>query len=390
MAEERRLVVVVTGANSGVGLGICKRLILQMAGALPHFDTPTSTDDVSSADSLTLVLACRNKKRAAAAKETCLHLLEKSGDPNGFGQRLRIEPADLDLTSMHNVWKFCQAMKQKYGYITHLFLNAGTGNFVAVDWLLCTWQILTEGYTALTYPRFKVQGLGAMTDDGYGLVWQSNVLGHFMMIQLLTGLLAASPFHDARVIWTTSMEADVGKFDADDWQLFNNKSPYEATKFQQELISFCMDHEFAKSEDTRHVRSLVAEPGVCASAIYTETLGWFLDKAMIFAFYLCRWLGSAPHVVDPFKGAVAAIYLALVAVSVLPAVGEQTRWGARTTWLGREYPKGIPMKNWDLTRAQDLTAKCDRLCDSLVQKFEHEDGDAAANGFLQPNGNGKA
>ncbi|KZT55329.1 NAD(P)-binding protein [Calocera cornea HHB12733] len=390
MAEERRLVVVVTGANSGVGLGICKRIILQMAGALPPLDTPTSGDDVSSADSLTLILACRNKKRAAAAKEKCLQLLEKSGDPNGFGKRLRIEPADLDLCNMQNVWNFCRTMKQKYGYITHLFLNAGTGNFVAVNWPLCAWQILTEGYTALMYPRFKVQGLGAMTDDGYGLVWQSNVLGHFMMVRLLTGLLAASPYHDARVIWTSSMEADLGNFDPDDWQLFKNKSPYEATKYQQELISFCMDDQFARSEATRHVRSLVAEPGICASAIYTETLGWFLDKAMIFAFYLCRWVGSAAHVVDPFKGAVPAIYLALVAVCLLPVVGEPTRWGARTNWLGREYPAGVQLKNWDMQKAKDLTAKCDRLCESLMQKFEHEGSDAVSNGFAKPNGNGKA
>ncbi|EJU06459.1 NADP-binding protein, partial [Dacryopinax primogenitus] len=375
MAEERRLVVIVTGANSGVGQGICERLVLQMAGALPPLDTPISQEDVSSATSITLIMACRNKKRAAAARTKVLDRLEQSGDQERLRERLRIEPEDLDLGSLHSVYRFCMNMQHKYGYITHLFLNAGTGNFTGVNWPLAAWQIVTEGTHALIYPRYKVQGLGAMTEDGYGLVWQTCVFGHFMMVRLLAPLLVKSPFSDARVIWTTSVEADIAAFETDDWQLFKDSAPYDAAKYQQELLSFSLDQEFAQQAETRHVRSFAIEPGVCATSIYTETLGWFLDKAMILCLHLCRLAGSPTHVVDPFKGAVGAIYVALVALSLLPSVGEPTRYGARCHWLGQEYPEKvlIDSKHWDMKKAADLKDNCNRLCDSLVQKFKEED-----------------
>lgn len=53
--EKYQKVAIVTGANSGVGFGICQRLL------------------ESQGESLTLVMACRNPARANKAKELLLN-----------------------------------------------------------------------------------------------------------------------------------------------------------------------------------------------------------------------------------------------------------------------------------------------------------------------------
>jgi 3-keto steroid reductase len=35
---------------------------------------------------------------------------------------------------------------------------------------------------AVTYPRYKLQKSGVMSDDGLGWTFQSNVFGHFIIV----------------------------------------------------------------------------------------------------------------------------------------------------------------------------------------------------------------
>lgn len=78
-------VAIVTGANSGVGFGICQRLL--------------ETED----DNLTLIMACRNFKRATAAKEKLVSQFPFA--------HISIEL--VDVSKMTSVFAFCRSIKEK-------------------------------------------------------------------------------------------------------------------------------------------------------------------------------------------------------------------------------------------------------------------------------------
>lgn len=149
-------IVIVTGANgcvfvrsclesslklvfSGVGFGICQRLIFQLSHPSPP-DVQLVQADVLPEDhdeeqfympceGLTLIMACRSRKRAEEAKATLFKLLDahivklkRSRDYDGhaakFRENLRIEVHELDLAMLKSVTKFAEEIQQKCVY-TH-------------------------------------------------------------------------------------------------------------------------------------------------------------------------------------------------------------------------------------------------------------------------------
>lgn len=75
-------------------------------------------------------------------------------------------------------------LRDRYEYISHLILNAGTASYSHLDNLAQLYDMFTHPIFASTHPRSNVQKNGVMSDDNLGYVWQCNVFGHYCVVCL--------------------------------------------------------------------------------------------------------------------------------------------------------------------------------------------------------------
>ncbi|KZW04404.1 hypothetical protein EXIGLDRAFT_635950 [Exidia glandulosa HHB12029] len=421
-----RLIIVVTGANSGVGFGICKRLLFQLSRPdIPDADPQpllVHDDDTGShapspyigAKELTLVMACRSEQRAAAARTELLTALdrelarrERASDASvsyarAFRAALRIDYAHVDLTSVSSIFSFCDSLSQDYPYLTHLVLNAGMASFIGVNWPLCAYQILAEGYHALYRPRFKLQSPSPLTRDGLGAVWCANVFSSYILATRLRPLLRDAPYSDARVLWMSSIEADrkiCPENLMENYQLLNTRVSYEISKYQTCLIAPAMERRERERrvkervvKPRAEIRHIIVHPGVTSSNIFA-VIGWVLLRAMELAFWLARIAGSPHHVLSAWNGAVSTVHIALTNLSNVPFPKTPVMFGSRCDRLGREYVGVEEVDDWERSQnaGELLVDKCEWMYDNFCEKLEQEQ-ERGANGHANghDNGNGKA
>ncbi|XP_069593295.1 3-keto-steroid reductase/17-beta-hydroxysteroid dehydrogenase 7 isoform X2 [Ranitomeya imitator] len=148
-----RKVVVVTGANSGIGLSLCERLLSQ------H-------------DQIRLCLACRNIQRAEVAHSALL-----SSHPSAD-----ISIVQVDFGSIKSVLKGAKMLKERYKQIDYLYLNAG---------IMPNPQINLKAFVKGLFSRKAIsifatgEGLltqeDRVTEDGLQEVFETNVFGHFIL-----------------------------------------------------------------------------------------------------------------------------------------------------------------------------------------------------------------
>ncbi|CEH14161.1 3-keto sterol reductase [Ceraceosorus bombacis] len=275
-----RPVIVITGANSGVGYGTAQRLLVQLSQAIPSDTLPnwtlkssswagiasTSNDEqlnppspFAAPDGCVLILACRNAIKAHAARRNLeaydsltqpastskasssstyaprrdptrdvhgasLSLLSREARARGeyrrrFCQGTSIEFVPLDLGSMASALNCASEIQRRHGYVTHVILNAGSAAWTGLNWPLAVWMIVTRLHVAVTWPKYKMQRSGDRGADGYGWVWQANVGAHYILTRALLPALRATPFATpSRIIWTGSIEAYARYYDPADWQ----------------------------------------------------------------------------------------------------------------------------------------------------------------------------
>ena len=147
-------VVVITGANSGLGLASTKAL---------------------AAKGATVVMACRNLNKAEQAKAEVL-----AGDRNA-----KLDVMELDNASLASVRAFADAFKAKYDRLDILLNNAGL----------------------MAIPR-------TLTEDGFEMQLGVNHLANFALTGLLLDRLTQTP--NARVHNVSSSAAFNGVIDLDD------------------------------------------------------------------------------------------------------------------------------------------------------------------------------
>ncbi|MBX3052643.1 MAG: SDR family oxidoreductase [Caldilineaceae bacterium] len=171
-------VVVVTGANSGLGLESTKALAAKRA---------------------TVVMACRNLEKAEQAKLEVL-----AANPNA---KLAIMP--LDNASLASVRAFAHAFKEKYDRLDILLNNAGL----------------------MAIPRQE-------TEDGFEMQLGVNHLAHFALTGLLLDVLTKTP--GARIHNTSSSAAFNGRIQLDDLmgeKEYNRWSAYGQSKLANALFA---------------------------------------------------------------------------------------------------------------------------------------------------------
>lgn len=255
--------------------------------------------------------------------------------------------------------------------IDAVICNAGIGGWTGLNWPLTIWLVLTDLVHAVTFPPFKVSGVGWTCkpqfeiksvdgqkkeadgqedkDEELGEVFMANVFGHYMLAHWLAPLLGSSS-HGGRVIWLSSMEAYAKTLNLDDFQGLKSSMVYEQTKrmtdlmvltselpstkpFVSSYLSPSSDNEnpftdgtpspASSYDDTDQVlldaqlgvvpkeppKFYLSQPGICATSIIALPL--ILEYLMAGVFYFARLLGSPWHTCSAYKGSVAPVWLAL-------------------------------------------------------------------------------
>jgi NAD(P)-dependent dehydrogenase (short-subunit alcohol dehydrogenase family) len=197
--------VIVTGANSGLGLVTARELARHGAA---------------------VVLACRNvDKGAQAAREI------EASSPGA-----QVELAPLDLGELASVESFATSFSSSHdGGLDLLINNAGV----------------------MAPPRRQ-------TADGFELQLGTNLLGHFALTGRLIGAMEGRP--DARVVTLSSNAHKMGRINFEDLQgerRYTRWGAYGQSKLADLMFALELDRRLRASGST--VKSVAAHPGYAAT-----------------------------------------------------------------------------------------------------------------------------
>ncbi|XP_053372371.1 dehydrogenase/reductase SDR family member 13a.2 [Clarias gariepinus] len=225
--------VIITGGNTGIG----KATAMDLAGRGAR-----------------VILACRNKQKAEAAISD---IKKVTGSTD-------VVYMQLDLSSLKSVRSFAETFLKQESKLDVLINNAG---------------LVADG----------------RTEDGFGIEFGVNHLGHFLLTCLLLDRLKESP--GARVVTLSSMAYQWGKIDFDalvtskdlgsgrySWQFFQ-------AYCNSKLCNVLFTHELAKRLKGTNVTCYSVHPGVVKTElsrhvslwqkVFIEPVSWllFLDPA---------------------------------------------------------------------------------------------------------------
>jgi len=203
-------VVVITGANSGLGLESTKAI---------------------AAKGATVVMACRNLSKAEKAKAEVLQMV-----PNA-----KLDVMALDNASLDSVRAFAEAFKAKYDRLDILLNNAGV----------------------MAIPR-------AETKDGFEMQLGVNHLGHFALTGHLLDMIINTP--NSRIHTVSSSAHQVGQIHFDDLNMKDNYSRYGAYS-QSKIANIYFTFELQRRLDAagHSVICTTSDPGLANTNLQTTT-----------------------------------------------------------------------------------------------------------------------
>uniref|UniRef100_A0A3P9I8M0 Hydroxysteroid (17-beta) dehydrogenase 7 n=1 Tax=Oryzias latipes TaxID=8090 RepID=A0A3P9I8M0_ORYLA len=208
-----KTVVLVTGANSGIGLALCERLLSE------------------AAEGLQLCLACRNMQRARAARQSLL-----ASHPSA-----QVDLLQLDTSSISSVINAAQEVKLKYERLDYLYLNAGIMPNPQFDVKAFFRGLFSSGVTTMfaTGGGIITQWDG-VTPDGLREVFATNLFGHFLLVRELEPVLCRAG-KTSQLIWTSSNNAHRSAFSLEDLQHQKGTQPYSSSKYASDLLSLALN-----------------------------------------------------------------------------------------------------------------------------------------------------
>ncbi|MBD3581920.1 oxidoreductase [Flavobacterium selenitireducens] len=240
MPDQSGKLAIVTGANTGIGKETAKALYDKGA---------------------TVILACRDSKKAQAALEEIV----------SDGSKGRLEIGMLDLSDLESVRNFAQAFKARHDKLDILINNAGI--------------MLT--------PEAK-------TKQGFELQFGVNFLSHFALTALLFPTLKAAA--NARVVTLTSGAAtltngiDFGNLRIETG--YDSQKAYNDSKLAD--LQFAYDFHRRLRQSGSHILSVAAHPGV----VHTDLQRHIPTKILREAF------SKFPQVSEPWQGALPSLFAA--------------------------------------------------------------------------------
>lgn len=293
-------VVLVTGANSGIGLALCDRLL--------------------TVDSqLRLCLACRNMQRAQAARSA---LLTSHTDAH-------VDIVHLDVGSVQSVLTAAQEVKARYGRIDFLYLNAGIMPNPQVDI-----KALFKGLFSRNVINMFATAEGLLTQqdrlnsDGLQEVFATNLFGHFLLIRELEPLLC-QPSHTSRVVWTSSSNARRSAFSIEDIQHRDGTEPYSSSKYASDMLSLALN----RHKNSQGLFSSVICPGLVMTNLTYGILPSFFWTLLMPIMWLIRVFTNT-FTLTPYNGAEALHWLFL---QKSESLDPRAKYHSLTSGLGTNY-----------------------------------------------------
>lgn len=207
-------IVIVTGANSGIGFAVARELAQRNA---------------------TVILACRNLSKAQFAIEKI-----KSATKNSH-----LIPMELDLASLKSIRTFVKKFKSNFENLDILINNAGISN---------------------SHPTKH-----ELTSDDLEIHFGVNYLGHFYLTNLLLDHLEKSK--PSRVVVVSSKLHEKGEIHLDDLNSLNqsHKSLYPNSKLANAY--FC--RELAKRTVDKGIDVFAVCPGFVYTNLFRHYIKWY-------------------------------------------------------------------------------------------------------------------
>ncbi|GKT57812.1 3-ketosteroid reductase [Colletotrichum tofieldiae] len=321
-SPREQLFVLVTGANSGVGLGICERLIDDFLATRPltaHLILIPTTRSVRK--SRETISSLRDHLHHTATTSPALRSRAGSSyyNPADTLARVHLLSTQLDLCDLPSVYACAANLvsgtitdptdtntptpQYKIPRLDSVIFNAGFGGWTGLDWAGLFTDLFTKGLlSVLTWPSFKLARPGAVlnqrpvrsdlvpTDSPdnplslasaydtkpsspvLGEVFCANVFGHYVFAHELLALLSRATPEETpgRVVWTSSIEPLAQHFRLDDFQGVETEGPYESSKRLTDVLSLTSHlpatRKFSKSyfepEDPKVAQALPVRPSL--------------------------------------------------------------------------------------------------------------------------------
>ncbi|KAF7700970.1 dehydrogenase/reductase SDR family member 13-like [Silurus meridionalis] len=273
--------VIITGGNTGIG----KATAMGLAGRGAR-----------------VILACRNQQKAEAAISD---IKKVTGSTD-------VEYMQLDLSSLKLVRSFAETFLKKESRLDVLINNAG---------------LVADG----------------RTEDGFGIEFGVNHLGHFLLTCLLLDRLKESP--GARVITLSSMAYQWGEIDFDalvtskdlgsgrySWQFFQ-------AYCNSKLCNVLFTHELAKRLKGTNVTCYTVHPGIVKTELSRHVSLW--QKVFIEPIAQLLFL-------DPMTGAQTTLHCVLQE-GIEPLSGRYFSCCAVEEVSAKARDNSVAKKLWDVS-----------------------------------------
>ncbi|XP_052064912.1 retinol dehydrogenase 14-like [Mytilus californianus] len=273
--------VIITGASSGIGKEVAKNLAKRGAK---------------------VILACRDLAKTNKVVDEIKRQIRDT----------KIVVKHLDLASLQSIRKFAKDIKQNEERLDILINNAGV--FYCPD--------------------------GFRTDDGFEMQFGVNHLGHFLLTNLLLGLLKKSA--PSRVVTVSSNAHEKGRINFDD---INSEKKYEprACYDQSKLANVLFSRELSKRLRGSGVTTYSLHPGVVRTNISK-----YVRQQRVFSRPLIDLYLVLPLFKDSEQGTSTIIYCA-VDESLTKESGNYYRECSETIPGKQALDDGVSKKLWELS-----------------------------------------
>ncbi|XP_028856100.1 3-keto-steroid reductase/17-beta-hydroxysteroid dehydrogenase 7 isoform X1 [Denticeps clupeoides] len=331
-----RKVVLVTGANSGIGLALCERLLAHDG-------------------QIQLCLACRNMQRAEAARLALLASHPES----------QVALLQLDVGSVRSVFQAAKEVKLRYNRLDYIYLNAGIMPNPQLDI-----KAFFKGLFSSNVINMFATAEGILTQkdninsDGMQEVFATNLFGHYLLVRELEPLLC-QPDSISQVIWTSSSNARRSAFSLEDIQHQQGTEPYSSSKYASDLVSVALN----RRHNHQGLYSSVICPGLVMTNMTYGILPSFFWSLIMPIMWLIR-IFTNTFTLTPYNGAEALFWLSLQKPESLDPLA---KYHSLTSGLGKNYTQPHKM---DISEdaSEALYKKLHELEEKVRKKLKEDAG----------------